>query len=125
MTSPNRLKRAVAEDDPATSVKVVVQFSALAVCGMEPAKVIPGIEEACCSTEKLTPATDNAAETSAPLFFPTWNAAVPLPAPEIAFVKATQLGIFVMLQEQFGVVVIVMVPAPPAGEKTAPPGLTS
>jgi hypothetical protein len=92
---------------------------------MDPAKVIPGTEEACCSTEKLTPATDNVAETSAPLFWPTWNAAVPLPVPEIAFVKVTQFGIFVMVQEQLGVVVIAMVSTPPVEEKTAPPGLTS
>src|ERR1700676_1396979 len=100
MASPKRLNRAVAEDEPsATSVKVVVQFSALAVCGMEPAKTIPGTEDACCSTEKLTPATDKTADKSAPLFWPTWNAAVPLPAPEVAFVKVTQLGIFVMVQK--------------------------
>src|SRR5689334_17584710 len=126
IASPKRLRRAVVEDEPsATSVKVVVQFSALAVCGMEPARVIPGTEDACCSTEKLTPATDNTAETSEPLFWPTWNLTMPFPAPEIAFVNVTQLGMFVMVQEQFEVVVIVMVPTPPVEEKTAPPGLTS
>ena len=40
-----------------TSVKVVIQFSSAARCGMEPTKFRPAIDGACCSMLKETPAT--------------------------------------------------------------------
>ena len=108
MASPKGSSRAVVEDEPsATNWPTQSSFSALAVCGMEPANAIPDTVSASCSIEKPTPVIANSAETSAPLFWPTWNVAMPLPVPEIAPVNVTQLGIFVMLQEQFEVVVIV------------------
>ena len=121
---PNRLSRVCADADPlATSVNVVVQFSAVAVCGIEPAKFIPTMDAACCWIVKGMPAAINTEDWSGPLFVPTWIEAVALPVPEEALESVTQLGTFVMVQGQFAPVVMAMVPVPPVDGNTFPPGL--
>ena len=54
--SPNILSRAC-WDAPLlfTSVKVVVQFSSAAMCGIEPMKLRPGMLDACCWMRKRQP----------------------------------------------------------------------
>ena len=90
---------------------------------MDPTRAKPGMEVACCSMMKERPATNTTAERSALAFCPSWKVAVPLPVPEIALVNVTQLGIFVIAQEQLELVAMSMESVPPVEEKTLPPGL--
>ena len=93
MASPNRLSRAVAETLLLlTSVNVVVQFSSAARCAIEPMKLRPEIEVACCSMVNVCPAIEKVLERSPPPLASTWNVTVLVPVPDAGLVRITDEG---------------------------------
>src|SRR6476469_5844905 len=99
--SPLRLRRVcVAAAEVFTSVKVVVQFSCAAICGMEPIKFRPVMVALCCPTTNDRPATVKLPERSPPELAATWNVTVPLPLPEVAPVSVTKERVLLALHAQ-------------------------